>query len=30
MDADVRRRERENWSRAVDRSYGWAPTPVPE
>jgi glycerol kinase len=30
MDPEVRRRERENWSRAVDRSYGWAPPPAPE
>jgi glycerol kinase len=30
MDPDLRRRERDNWSRAVDRSYGWAPTPTPE
>ena len=30
MDPEVRRRERENWSRAVDRSYGWVPTPAPE
>jgi glycerol kinase len=30
MDAEVRRRERANWSRAVDRSYGWAPPPAPE
>ena len=30
MDPDLRRRERDNWSRAVDRSYGWAPTPSPE
>ena len=24
MDPGVRGRERENWARAVDRSYGWA------
>ena len=30
MDPDLRRRERDNWSRAVDRSYGWAPAPTPE
>ena len=30
MDPDLRRRERENWGRAVDRSYGWAPAPTPE
>ena len=30
MDAEVSRRERANWSRAVDRSYGWAPPPAPE
>jgi glycerol kinase len=30
MDPEVRCRERENWSRAVDRSYGWAPPPAPE
>ena len=24
MDPAVRDRERENWGRAVDRSYGWA------
>src|SRR4051812_23231514 len=30
MDPDLRRRERENWGRAVDRSYGWAPAATPE
>ena len=30
MDPQLRERERENWSRAVDRSYGWAPAPSPE
>jgi glycerol kinase len=30
MYPEVRRRERENWSRAVDRSYGWMPTAAPE
>ena len=30
MDPELRRRERENWGRAVDRSYGWAPIPSPE
>ena len=28
MDPDLRRRERENWGRAVNRSYGWVQTPA--
>jgi glycerol kinase len=28
MDAGLRRRERENWGRAVNRSYGWVQTPA--
>ncbi|MHA6616829.1 glycerol kinase GlpK [Pseudonocardia sp. DLS-67] len=30
MDADLRRREHENWGRAVNRSYGWVQTPAEE
>jgi glycerol kinase len=29
MDPEVRRRESANWSRAVDRSYGWVSPPSP-
>jgi glycerol kinase len=28
MDDDLRRREHENWGRAVNRSYGWVQTPT--
>jgi glycerol kinase len=28
MDPDVRRRERANWGRAVNRSYGWVQAPA--
>ena len=28
MDPDLRRSERENWGRAVNRSYGWVQTPA--
>ena len=30
MDAGVRERERANWGRAVNRSYGWVQTPSPD
>jgi glycerol kinase len=30
MDDDLRRREHENWGRAVNRSYGWVQTPTPD
>jgi glycerol kinase len=28
MDAALRRREHENWGRAVSRSYDWVQTPA--
>jgi glycerol kinase len=30
MDDELRRREHENWGRAVNRSYGWVQSPAEE